>query len=102
MNAKLDNVNLRLTTMEAQLADLSPAVTQYRTEGIQAMQNLTVMTGGIRASITDLRQADEQRRQELRAFREEQTVEAEAHRRAETTLSTRMDSFGLLVTQQVT
>ena len=94
MNAKLDNVNLRLSNMEAQLADLTPTVAQYRTEGIQALQNLTISTWGIRASITDLRQADEQRRQEFRAFRDEQTVEAEARRRAEATLSTRMDSFG--------
>ena len=94
MNAKLDNVNLRLSNMKAQLADLTPTVAQYRTEGIQALQNLTISTGGIRASITDLRQADEQRRQEFRAFRDEQTVEAEARRRAEATLSTRMDSFG--------
>jgi chromosome segregation ATPase len=48
MNTKLDSVDLRLTTMEAQLADLSPTVTQYRTEGILAMLNLAVMTGGIR------------------------------------------------------
>jgi hypothetical protein len=91
MNITLDQVNLRLANMEVELANLSPSVTQYRTENIQTMQNLTV----IRANITDLRQADEQRRQELRALREEQTVEVETRRRAEATLSTRMDSFGL-------
>ena len=40
MNRKLDGVNLRLSNMEAQLTELSPAVNQYRTEGVQAMQNL--------------------------------------------------------------
>lgn len=70
MNTKLDNVNHRLGDMEAQLADISPSVAQYRREGMQALQDLSVSTGGIRASITNLRQADEQRRQKFRALRE--------------------------------
>ena len=56
MNAKLDNVNLRLGDIEAQLADISPSVAQYRREGMQALHDLTVSTGGIRTinSITFL------------------------------------------------
>ena len=101
MNRKLDGVNLRLSNMEAQLTELSPAVNQYRTEGVQAMQNLTTLTGVIRTNITDLRQADDQRRHELRALRDEHTAETEARRLAEANLSTRIDSFGLLVTQAI-
>lgn len=62
MNAKLDNVNLRLGDIEAQLTDISPSVAQYRREGMQALLDLTTSTGNIRTSITDLKQADEQRR----------------------------------------
>jgi hypothetical protein len=97
MHRTLDQVNHRLTNIEAQVAEINPSVTQYRAENTQTMQNLTA----IRESITNLRQADDQRRQELRTLREEQTVETNARRQAEATLSTRMDSFGLLVTQAI-
>jgi hypothetical protein len=61
INAKLDSVDRRLGDIDTQIADMGPAVANYLREGMQALHVLALSSGGVRASITDLKQADEKR-----------------------------------------
>ena len=75
------------------MIDVVPTIRQYRDQSIPTKERLAREFAAIRAGFSEWKQADEQRKQEVRCLRDEQVSETDARMRVDVHLGARIDTF---------